>query len=72
VKTRAGAFMKDATGAIDLARLCVELGTAEGRRTAAVVSDMSQPLGDLVGNAWRCRPRWRVSALHRHRCGELR
>src|SRR6266511_2903842 len=51
VKTGSGAFMKDATAAIDLARLCVELGTVAGRRTAAVVSDMGQPLGDLIGNA---------------------
>src|SRR6266545_2187009 len=55
VKTGSGAFMKDATAAIDLARLCVELGTVAGRRTAAVVSDMGQPLGDLIGNAAEVR-----------------
>jgi pyrimidine-nucleoside phosphorylase len=69
VKTGSGAFMKDATGAIDLARLCVELGTAEGRRTAAVVSDMSQPLGDLVGNAVEVRET--VEILRGERRGRL-
>jgi pyrimidine-nucleoside phosphorylase len=55
VKTGSGAFMKNATAAIDLARLCVELGTAAGRRTAAVVSDMGQPLGNLIGSAAEVR-----------------
>jgi pyrimidine-nucleoside phosphorylase len=55
VKTGSGAFMKDLPAAVELARLCVDLGVAAGRRTAAVVSDMSQPLGDLVGNAVEVR-----------------
>jgi pyrimidine-nucleoside phosphorylase len=69
VKTGSGAFMKDATGAIDLARLCVELGTAGGRRTAAVVSDMSQPLGDLIGNAVEVREA--IEILRGERRGRL-
>src|SRR6266540_2854336 len=69
VKTGSGAFMKDATGAIELARLCVELGTAAGRRTAAVVSDMAQPLGDLVGNAVEVREA--VEILRGERRGRL-
>jgi len=69
VKTGSGAFMKDATGAIELARLCVELGTAVGRRTAAVVSDMAQPLGDLVGNAVEVREA--VEVLRGERRGRL-
>jgi len=69
VKTGSGAFMKDATGAIELARLCVELGTAAGRRTAAVVSDMAQPLGDLVGNAVEVREA--VEVLRGERRGRL-
>jgi pyrimidine-nucleoside phosphorylase len=55
VKAGSGAFMKDTASAIELARVCVDLGVAAGRRTAAVVSDMSQPLGDLVGNAVEVR-----------------
>jgi thymidine phosphorylase len=34
-----------------LAELCVRIGEAHGRRTGALVTDMSQPLGDGVGNA---------------------
>jgi pyrimidine-nucleoside phosphorylase len=69
VKTGSGAFMKDAMAAIDLARLCVDLGTVEGRRTAAVVSDMGQPLGDLIGNAVEVREA--VEILRGERRGRL-
>jgi pyrimidine-nucleoside phosphorylase len=69
VKTGSGAFMKDAMGAIDLARLCVELGAQAGRRTAAVVSDMGQPLGDLIGNAAEVREA--VEILRGRRRGRL-
>lgn len=51
VKTGSGAFMKDLTGAKDLAQAMVEIGNGAGRRTMAVISDMSQPLGYAVGNA---------------------
>jgi len=51
VKTGDGAFMKEAGAARELAELCVDLGRAAGRVTAALVTDMSQPLGDAVGNA---------------------
>jgi pyrimidine-nucleoside phosphorylase len=51
VKAGSGAFMKDAAAAAELAHTCVRLGQAAGRRTAALVTDMDQPLGDLVGNA---------------------
>jgi pyrimidine-nucleoside phosphorylase len=51
VKTGDGAFMEDLDAARDLAELCVSIGEAHGRRTGALVTDMSQPLGDGVGNA---------------------
>jgi pyrimidine-nucleoside phosphorylase len=51
VKTGDGAFMEDEEAARDLAELCVRIGEAHGRRTGALVTDMSQPLGDGVGNA---------------------
>jgi pyrimidine-nucleoside phosphorylase len=51
VKTGSGAFMREPDAARALARAMVEIGVAAGRRTAAVVSDMSQPLGRAVGNA---------------------
>jgi pyrimidine-nucleoside phosphorylase len=51
VKAGDGAFMADAESARDLAQLCVDIGEAHGRRTGALVTDMSQPLGDGIGNA---------------------
>lgn len=51
VKTGNGAFMVELADAVELARLCVDIGTAHGRRTGALVTDMSEPLGDGVGNA---------------------
>jgi pyrimidine-nucleoside phosphorylase len=51
VKTGDGAFMRDASDAEALARLCVELGQDAGRRCAALVTDMDQPLGRGIGNA---------------------
>ncbi len=51
VKAGDGAFMKDVDDAIALAELCTQIGQDRGRRTGALVTDMSQPLGDAVGNA---------------------
>jgi len=51
VKTGAGAFMTDPDDARRLAELCVRIGNEAGRRTAALITDMSRPLGALVGNA---------------------
>src|SRR5438552_1223885 len=51
VKTGSGAFMHERDSALALARAMVDIGTAAGRRMAAVVSDMSQPLGRAIGNA---------------------
>jgi len=51
VKVGSGAFMKEAALARDLARRMLAIGRAAGRRTVALLSDMSQPLGFAVGNA---------------------
>ncbi|KUP06263.1 thymidine phosphorylase [Bacillus coahuilensis p1.1.43] len=51
VKTGAGAFMKDLNDSEELARAMVSIGNNVGRNTMAVISDMSQPLGYMIGNA---------------------
>jgi pyrimidine-nucleoside phosphorylase len=51
VKCGDGAFSPTVDDAAALAELCVSIGVAHGRRTAALVTDMSQPLGDAIGNA---------------------
>ena len=51
VKTGGGAFMKTAAESRALADTMVAIGRAAGRRTAAVLSSMEQPLGRTIGNA---------------------
>ncbi len=51
VKMGSGAFMKDVHGAVELARMMVDIGTLAGKETIALVTDMNQPLGNAVGNA---------------------
>ena len=45
-----GAFMKTVNEARELAQTMVDLGKAVGRKTVAVITDMSQPLGRAIGN----------------------
>lgn len=70
VKTGSGAFMKELDAARELARTCIGLGTRAGRDTAAVISDMSQPLGDMIGNAVEVQEA--IEVLRGERAGRLR
>jgi len=51
VKCGSGAFMKSLKEARQLARALVDTGTAMGKKTIALITDMNQPLGRTVGNA---------------------
>jgi pyrimidine-nucleoside phosphorylase len=51
VKVGSGAFLKTITEAEQLANLMIAIGRGVDRRVAAVIADMSQPLGRAVGNA---------------------
>ncbi|WP_269477581.1 pyrimidine-nucleoside phosphorylase [Hominibacterium faecale] len=51
VKCGDGAFMESLEDARRLGELMVEIGNADGKRTAAVITDMDQPLGRAVGNS---------------------
>jgi len=50
VKAGPGAFMKTAERAEELARSLVSTGTAMGKRIVGVITDMTEPLGNKVGN----------------------
>jgi pyrimidine-nucleoside phosphorylase len=50
VKTGSGAFLRNREDADYLAALMVATAEAEGTRTAALMTDMSQPLGRAAGN----------------------
>ncbi len=51
VKTGSGAFMKKEEDAVFLAELMVETGERMGKQMVALITDMNQPLGRMVGNA---------------------
>ncbi|MCJ0604692.1 pyrimidine-nucleoside phosphorylase [Enterococcus cecorum] len=51
VTTGAGAFMKNLEDAKRLASTMVQIGKLANRQTMAVISDMSQPLGEAIGNS---------------------
>lgn len=51
VKTGSGAFMKQEKDAAFLAELMVETGERMGKRVVALITDMDQPLGKMIGNA---------------------
>jgi len=51
VKCGSGGFCKTVRDAEELARLMVRIGARENRKTVALITDMSMPLGSAVGNS---------------------
>jgi pyrimidine-nucleoside phosphorylase len=51
VKTGNGAFMSRTAQARQLARTMIAIGTQLGKKVVALVTDMSEPLGEAVGNS---------------------
>ncbi|HXF35712.1 MAG TPA: thymidine phosphorylase [Actinomycetota bacterium] len=70
VKAGSGAFMETVEDATALARVCIDLAAGFGRRARAAVTDMSQPLGEAVGNALDVAEA--VELLAGRRAGRLR
>jgi pyrimidine-nucleoside phosphorylase len=62
VKVGRGAFMKTEADARALATALVRVGTAAGKRVTALLTDMSAPLGRMVGNASETREA--IEVLH--------
>ena len=50
VKTGDGAFMKTLEDSVALAEAMVSIGKLAGKKMAAIISDMDQPLGNAIGN----------------------
>ena len=50
VKTGRGAFMSEYSEAVDLAKILIKIGEKHQKRTVAYITDMSEPIGNSVGN----------------------
>ncbi len=70
VKVGNGAFMKALTPARTLAKAMVQIGRHAGRRMAAMITDMNQPLGYAVGNALEMKQTVQVLSRGRYRLTE--
>lgn len=70
VKTGSGAFMKKENDAVHLAKLMVETGERMGKQIVAVITNMDQPLGRMVGNAMEVEEC--IEILHGRGAADLR
>lgn len=64
VKTGDGAFMKTIEDSVALAEAMVSIGKLAGKKMAAIISDMDQPLGNAVGNILEVKEA--IDTLHGH------
>lgn len=55
VKVGSGTFMKTQADAEELARRLTSIGKLAGRKCASVITDMDEPLGNMIGNAIEVR-----------------
>ncbi|MBR7074807.1 MAG: pyrimidine-nucleoside phosphorylase [Oscillospiraceae bacterium] len=69
VKCGSGAFMKTEEQARELARGLTRIGRLAGKKCAAVITDMDQPLGCAVGNALEVKEA--ISVLRGETKGDL-
>ena len=69
VKCGSGAFMKTEQDARKLAEGLTRIGKLAGRKVAACITDMDQPLGNMVGNALEVREA--ISVLKGETKGDL-
>ena len=69
VKCGSGAFMKTEKDARELARGLTSIGRLAGKKCAAVITDMDQPLGHAVGNALEVKEA--ISVLRGETKGDL-
>ena len=69
VKCGSGAFMKNEEQARELARRLTRIGKLAGKKCAAVITDMDQPLGCAVGNALEVKEA--ISVLRGETKGDL-
>jgi pyrimidine-nucleoside phosphorylase/thymidine phosphorylase len=70
VKTGSGAFMKRQEDAELLAKMMVDTGERMGKRMAALITDMDQPLGRTVGNSLEVRECLEILRGDRHPMSE--
>jgi len=69
VKCGSGGFMKTEADARLLAQEMVDVGNAAGRKTAAIITDMDEPLGHAIGNALEVKEA--IATLKGEYSGEL-